>query len=217
MTATKRIRRDPEVARAQILDAARRIMLDEGYAAVGARRVAKVAGVSVTLVYYYFPTTDDLLIALYRRGTEAEPANVEQVLASGDPLMALWKDQTDPARAALGAEFLALANHRKAIRSEIIRHAEAARARQAEALAHILDGAQIADASCPPLCMATLITSVARTLIMEDGVGISLGHQETRTFVEALLARLRRPQRPRNAGEADPAAGARRRGRSKAR
>lgn len=190
MKSTKRIRRDPEVARAQILDAAKQIMLDEGYAAVGARRVAEAAGVSVTLVYYYFPTTDDLFIALYRHAADGEPAKLEQALASDDPFAALWKDQTDPARAALGIEFLALANHRKVIRSEIIRHAEAARARQADALAQIFAGAQVAGTPCPPLCMATLITSVARTLIMEDGVGISLGHDETRAFVEALLARL---------------------------
>lgn len=190
MKATKRIRRDPEVARAQILDAAKQVMLDEGYAAVGARRVAEAASVSVTLVYYYFPTTDDLFIALYRHVTGAEPARLEQALTSDDPLAALWKDQTDPVRAALGVEFLALANHRKVIRSEIIRHAEASRARQADTLGRLLAGAQVAGTPCPPLCMATLITSVARTLIMEDGVGVSLGHDETRAFVEALLARL---------------------------
>jgi AcrR family transcriptional regulator len=190
MKSTKRIRREREVARAQILDAAKQIMLDEGYAAVGSRRVAEVAGVSVTLVYYYFPTTDDLFIALYRHVTEAEPSNLERALASADPLAALWQDQTDPARAALGVEFLALANHRKVIRSEIIRHAEATRACQAQALAGLLDGLEIVGAPCPPVCVATLITSVARTLIMEDGVGIALGHDETRALVDRVLAQL---------------------------
>jgi AcrR family transcriptional regulator len=190
MKPTKRIRRDPDAARAHILDAAKQIMLEEGYAAVGTRKVAEAAGVSVTLVYYYFPTADDLFIALYRHTSGAEAAKQQQALASDAPLAALWRDLNDPARAALGVEFLALANHRKSIRSEIIRHAEAARARQAEALARILDPVQVLDRPCPPVCMATLLMSVARTLIQEDGVGIALGHDETRTFVEALISRL---------------------------
>ena len=38
-------------------------MIDEGYAAVSTRRVAAKAGLTPPLVHYYFPTTDDLLLA----------------------------------------------------------------------------------------------------------------------------------------------------------
>lgn len=191
MKSPKRIRRDPEIARAQILDAAKQIMLDEGYAAVGTRRVAEVAGVSVTLVYYYFPTVDDLFLALYRYLIDVKHVKLEEASASADPLSALWHEQIDPARGALGAEFLALANHRKVIRSEIVRYQRKARAQQAKRLARVLEEVHVGAIPCPPICLVTLIVSVARTLIMEDGIGVSIGHKETRAFVEALLAQWR--------------------------
>ena len=65
--SAKRIRRAPADAKLLILRTAERIMRDEGYAAVTVRHVAKVAGVSSTLLHYYYPTADDLLVALYRQ------------------------------------------------------------------------------------------------------------------------------------------------------
>ena len=47
----------------------------EGYAAATSRRVADEVGVQRALVYYYFPTMDDIYLAVLRRGTEARLAN----------------------------------------------------------------------------------------------------------------------------------------------
>lgn len=185
----KRIRRTPDEARAIILDTAKRVMLAEGYAAVSTRRVAKFAGISARLVHYYYPKTDDLLIALYRHTSQQDLDALLSALNSDAPVSALWSHQTQGERAALGAEFLALANHRKAIKSEIVRYSERVRALQAEVL-----GRRVHDVPetgpCPPLCVATLMTSISRTLMMEDAVGISLGHAETKAFVERMLAQL---------------------------
>src|SRR5580692_3185069 len=105
-------------------------MLEEGYAAVSVRRVAKSAGVSSTLLHYYYPTADDLLVALYRHSSEKDLEQLHQALKAADPIQALWNYQTDAARTALGVEFLALANHRKMVKSEISRFAEHARSLQ---------------------------------------------------------------------------------------
>ena len=48
----KRTRRTPDDAKFLILEAAKRVMLEEGYAAVGTRRAAEIAGVSPTLIHY---------------------------------------------------------------------------------------------------------------------------------------------------------------------
>ena len=45
----RRVRREPEVARKLILDAAEQVMRDEGYTAVSTRRVAKDAGLAPAL------------------------------------------------------------------------------------------------------------------------------------------------------------------------
>ncbi len=195
MKSTKRIRRTPDEAKLLILRTAERIMLDEGYAAVTVRHVAKGAGVSSTLLHYYYPTADDLLVALYRHASQKDLEQLHRALGSADPMMALWRYQTDTARTALGVEFLALANHRKAIKAEITRFAEHARSLQTQALSP-LPGAGITPA-CSPVCLSMLLTSVSRNLILENGVGISSGHAEARAYVEQALINLKKARRQR--------------------
>lgn len=189
MTGKKRVRREPEEARKLILSTAEKIMLDEGYAAVTVRRVAKEARLSSPLLHYYYPTADDLLVALYRQTSQHDLETLERALAAPDPIAALWSYQTDSARTALGVEFLALANHRKAIRTEIARFATHARMVQVRALEPLLDkrgeGVSAEGASM-------LLTSVSRNLIMESAVGISLGHADARELVERSLELLRK-------------------------
>ena len=189
MKSTKRIRRSATDAKLLILRTAERIMLDEGYAAVTVRGVAKCAGMSSTLLHYYYPTADDLLVALYRHASEKDLEQLHQALKAADPIMALWDYQTDMARTALGVEFLALANHRKVIKSEITRFAEHARSLQTRTLSNLLSGAGNTMA-CSPACLSMLLTSVSRNLIMESGVGITSGHAEARAYVEQALTLL---------------------------
>ena len=188
--STKRIRRSPQDAKIHILRTAERIMLDEGYAAVTVRGVAKSAGVSSTLLHYYYPTADDLLVALYRNCSEKDLEQLQRALQAADPIEALWDYQTDAARTALGVEFLALANHRKAVKSEITRFAEHARSLQTKALSNFFNAVGITSA-CSPECLSMLLTSVSRNLIMESGVGISSGHAEARAYVEQALSNLK--------------------------
>lgn len=186
----KRVRRDPEVTKALILDATERLMLDEGYAAVTTRAVAKLAGLAPGLVHYYYPSTDDVLVAAYRRTTQRNFESLTEVLKSADPLREFWRFQTDAPHMSLAVEFMALANHRKAIKAEIARYADHARDLQAEALAPVLKQAPIDPELCPPVCVTTLLVSVARTLVMERQAGISRGHVETQALMHWLLDRL---------------------------
>jgi TetR/AcrR family transcriptional regulator, regulator of autoinduction and epiphytic fitness len=190
--STKRLRRDPAEAKLLILKTAQEIMLEEGYAAVTVRRVAKSAGVSSTLLHYYYATADDLLVALYRNASEKDLHSLQSALSADDPVSALWTYQTDATRTALGVEFLALANHRKTIRNEIVQFAEKARALQAKALAALLPSSGIDSVPCSPLCISVLLTSISRNLIFESGVGISSGHAEARAYVERKLTALQR-------------------------
>lgn len=186
----KRVRRDPEVAKTLILDATERLMIDEGYAAVTTRAVAKQAGLAPGLVHYYYPSTDDLLVAAYQRSTQANFEGLSRALESDDPVRELWRLQTEATQMALAVEFMALANHRKAIKAEIARYADYARELQAAAISPAMMNSSIDPAVCPPLCFTTLLASVARALIMEQTVGISRGHSETRAFVQWMLDRI---------------------------
>jgi TetR/AcrR family transcriptional regulator, repressor for neighboring sulfatase len=59
----KRVRRNPEQARAHILDAAIRVLSRQGPDAVGLKEVAAEAGVSHALVTHYFKTYETLVDA----------------------------------------------------------------------------------------------------------------------------------------------------------
>lgn len=60
-------------------------MREEGYAAATSRRVAAEAGVKQALVYYYFPTMDDLFVEVLRAGAETALTRMRALLAEDDP------------------------------------------------------------------------------------------------------------------------------------
>ncbi len=186
----RRIGAESSATRAQMLDAADALMRDEGYGAVSTRKVAARAGLKPSLVHYYFPTTDDLLIALSRRGAEQSDAMLEAALTAPDPLHALWEFFADTSRTALMLEFMALANHRKAIRAFMVQHSEEMRQRQEVLIARLLGERLAGPGGCPPAGFAVVLAGIGRVLVMEGGMGVTMGHKEARAFVEHWLDQL---------------------------
>src|SRR6201987_3966226 len=81
---------DRDLKRKQILDAAEKLLLRNGYEATTMAEVARRAGGANNAVYWYFPSKDDLLAAVLdrrqKRALERVPASdpltpAEQVLA----------------------------------------------------------------------------------------------------------------------------------------
>ncbi|MGV0853469.1 TetR/AcrR family transcriptional regulator [Mycolicibacterium phlei] len=178
--------------RAALIEATAQVMLEEGYAAATSRRVAKRAGVRPALVHYYFPTMDDLFLAVLREGAEANLARQREALATGRPLHALWRlNSTHGAR--LFMEFVALANHRKAIRSEIADYAERFAAAEEAAVAAAMTAHGVDRDKYPPVVMSMIVTSLARIVLLERGLGISRGHEEVEAFIRRYLDRFETP------------------------
>jgi AcrR family transcriptional regulator len=187
MVSNRRIGAEDSKSRAALLDATEQIMLEEGYAAVSSRRVAERADLKPQLVHYYFRTMDDLFLAAFRRRAEVGLEHLTRTLASDRPLRALWAFGDDATSTALNMEFVALANHRKSIRSEIARYAEDFRARQTEVLTRVMEERGIDTGRFPPVALMTVMTSVAQILVLEESLGIDAGHAETRDLVQSLL------------------------------
>ena len=193
MTSARRIGAPDAKNRGVLLDAAEQLMLEEGYAAVTSRRVAEKAALKPQLVHYYFRTMDDLFLAAFRRRAEEGLEAQARVLQARQPLWALWRFSIDPAATAITMEFIALANHRKALKAEIAYYAERFREEQRKALSMVLDryGLNVGDpVEVPPLVWSVLMTSVSRVLVIEQALGMSAGHAETVDFVERYLHRL---------------------------
>jgi len=188
--SARRIGTEASKTRAALLDAARQLMLDEGYAAVTSRRVATKAGLKPQLVHYYFRTMEDLFLNLFRQGAELNLERHAQVLTSSRPLRALWEFSSDASGMALTFEFVALSNHKKAIRAELLSYAERFRALQLEVIGVALERAGVDQALYPPEAVLMVLAGVGQFVSMEVNLGLTTGHDQTRATVERLLHQL---------------------------
>jgi AcrR family transcriptional regulator len=177
-------------ARELLINATAQIMRDEGYAAATSRRVAALAGVKPALVYYYFDTMDDLFVAVLRAGAEASLDEMRRALTDDDPLRALWLINSDARRTGLNTEFMALANHRKAIGSELRAYAERVRDIETAAATVALRAHGVDLQEFPPVVVSMLLTQMARSMCNEVAIGVTDGHRELQAFVDRLLEGL---------------------------
>ncbi|MDE8650125.1 TetR/AcrR family transcriptional regulator [Novosphingobium album (ex Liu et al. 2023)] len=188
--AARRIGAETSATRTLILEATEKLIREEGYAAVSSRRVAARAGLKPSLVHYYFPTTDDLLIEVSRRGAAESDRMIEEAFASDDPMRALWGFFIDSSRTAMALEFMAMANHRDALRAHMAAHSEAMRRRQVEILGHLLGDRRLAALDCPPEALSVILAGIGRAIVMEANLGVSDGHEAARAFVERWLDQI---------------------------
>lgn len=188
--SSRRIGAEDSKTRGQLVDAAERLLLEEGYAAVTSRRVGARAGLKPQLVHYYFRTMDDLFVEVFRRRAERDLARFERAIAADGSLQNLWKLNADTRGADFIIEFVALANHRKAIRDEIARYAERFHRVQIQALADALAAAGIDADRLPPVVARLVMTGITQVLALDARIGVTAGHRETVAFVERAIAEL---------------------------
>ena len=186
MTAPRRMGTENSKTRQLLLDVTERLMLEEGYAAVGVRRVAREAGVAPALVLYYFRTLDDLFLALLKRRADEELERQARVLNAKPPLRALWELSGQPGTALI-SEFIALGNHRKAIRAELAADAERYRLAQIEHFNRLAENGELDVDGVPPAAIVVLTTAISRMLWMERAMGMTVGHEESVELVERLI------------------------------
>lgn len=191
MTASKSAGRESATRKA-LIQATAQVMLEEGYAAATSRRVAARAGVKPALVHYYFPSMDDLFLAVLREGAETNLTRQREALADDEPLHALWK-LNNAHGARLLMEFMALANHRKEIRSEIVGYAARFGDLEESVVALALRSHGVDAGEFPPVVMSMIVTSLARIMVLERSLGITRGHEQAAEFIERLLATYEMP------------------------
>jgi AcrR family transcriptional regulator len=197
MSPARRSPAEKSDTRTALLDAAEAIMLEHGYAAVTTRRIAaRAGGLNSALVSYYFDTMDGLFIALFRRGAQETQEQWAKVLGSPQPLWGIWDLLRDESHTARTMEFIALANHRKAIRTEIATAAKRFHLMQRKALTSALEGYGVDPSEWPASAVIVMMTGVARYLLIEQAFDVHLGHAETVTLVEEHIRRLEGDREP---------------------
>jgi TetR/AcrR family transcriptional regulator, transcriptional repressor for nem operon len=170
--------------RDQVLDAVERLLYDSGYAAVTYRAVAARAGITPSLVQYYFPALDELLVATVRRRSEQSLRRLVTMLRDRptQPVRVVWEFSNDETNAKLTIEFSALANHRESVRAEIVDHTNRLRAIQLEAL-----GSQELPQGLVPAAALFLISGIPKLIRMEEDFDVDVGHAEVLDLVNRWL------------------------------
>jgi AcrR family transcriptional regulator len=197
-TSSRRVGTETSKTRDTLLDCVERMMIDEGYASITYRALATKAGVTPSLVQYYFPSLDDIFIAAINRYSERSIAYLTDTLTkrAEDPLRAVWEYSWEEATGTMMTEFMALSNHRKSISTEIAAVTEAVRKIQLDALiAKFGESAKpIGDLSLPALQL--LLSGVPKFLNLEKGVGVKSAHDEVTEAFERFIDSVEPPPPP---------------------
>jgi TetR/AcrR family transcriptional regulator len=188
MAQARRLGKEDSDNRVRFVDAAERILAEDGSAALSARTVAERAGLKPQLLYYYFRGMDDLLGAVVRRVNERRLERFERALAADRPLRAVWELSCDPSSAALAAELSAVASHRESIRAEIIESARQFRARQTEAVAALLPSAYRNGGEVTAAGIVMIAAALSRMVVAESALGLTEGHDDALAIVDRLIA-----------------------------
>ena len=124
MATRRRMGTESSASRSALMDAVEAVMRKEGYAALTARRVARKCDLNYQLVFYYFGSMDELILATYRRHIERVRVAMEEALGSRHPLHEYWSVHSDQQDAVLNMEFMAMSNHNEIIRAETVQFGE---------------------------------------------------------------------------------------------
>ena len=188
-SAPRRVGATTSKTRDALLDCVETMMLDEGYASVSYRALATAAGVTPSLVQYYFPTLDDIFLAAIRRYSERNLETLSKALDTrrDDPLRALWEYSWFEATGVLMTEFMALGNHRKSISAEIAKVTERVRKIELDALIAKYGKNARPGGSFSLPALQLLISGLPKFLNMEQAVGVKTAHKELRAALEQYL------------------------------
>ena len=87
MVSRNRLQADKENLRQEIMDAAREMFVEEGYANVSMRKIADKIGYSATTIYLYFKDKNDLLHQICEQTFARLAANIKAInLLSDNPM-----------------------------------------------------------------------------------------------------------------------------------
>ena len=153
------------------------------------RKIAARAGVTVGLVHYYFPAIDGLFVTLLRRRMDRNHERLLQALEErpDEPLRIVWEYNAEETSAALMAEFMGLANHRKAIMAEITEVTRRTRKVQVDAIAARWAHYEAAGMAPTPASLLFYVGMVPKMIQLEEAMGLTEGHSEIKRQLEAFL------------------------------
>jgi AcrR family transcriptional regulator len=183
-----------QAAERALLDAAERLLIDVGYAAVTTRRLAQEAGVNQGLVHYYFGSNENLLLRAFERFTERLIARQREMYSSDVPFIERWRTamrfllSEDVRYEKVWFELQAVAWNRPDLRDRLARVNAEWRAVLTEAFAQPHRELNI---TMPLDALVTLVMTFNQGIIIERLGGVEAGHIELLDWIDGFLEERR--------------------------
>jgi AcrR family transcriptional regulator len=80
-----------EAAESALLDAAERLLVEKGHAAITTRKLASEAGLNHGLVHYYFGSVENVLVRVLKRFTHRLTVRQREMYAADVPFIEKWR------------------------------------------------------------------------------------------------------------------------------
>jgi AcrR family transcriptional regulator len=186
-----------EVARTALLDAAERLLVEEGHAGITTRKVAAMAGVNHGLVHYYFGSIEELLFQAMERYTERLLDRQRALYAAEIPFIEKWRqamryidEDLEAGYPKIWAELHAVAWNRPQFQQRIAEVHLQWREIFVDALARAEDELDFSRTPFSPDAFVALVATFNAGLLLERLVGLNRGHRELLEAMDAWLTSL---------------------------
>jgi AcrR family transcriptional regulator len=189
--------RDRELVIEALLDAAERLLVNEGHARISTRRLAHEAGVNHGLVHYYFGSMEELLVQVLERFTARLVERQREMYEADTPFIEKWRTAWRFHEEDLAAgypkvwhELQALAWNRPALRERLVAVNREWRAVLREAFGRAREEYGV-EATLPPLDgLVALVMMFGQGAQAERLLGIDEGHAELLGWIDRSLESL---------------------------
>jgi TetR/AcrR family transcriptional regulator len=175
-----------------LLDAAERLLVDVGYAAITTRKLAEEAGVNHGLVHYYFGSNENLLVRALERFTERLIERQRELYSADLPFVEKWRTamrylvSEDVTYEKVWLELQAMAWNDEGLRDRLARVNAEWRTVLTEAFREPHRALGVA---MPLEALVSLVITFNVGVIVERLGGIETGHKELLDWIDGWLSR----------------------------
>ncbi|MEO8322600.1 MAG: TetR/AcrR family transcriptional regulator [Actinomycetota bacterium] len=180
-----------------LLDAAERLLIAEGHAAISTRRVAEEAGMNHGLVHYYFGSMEELFVQVLERFTGRLIDRQRAMYAEDVPFIDKWRtamSYLDSDQASgyqkIWFELQALAWNRADLRHRVARVNAEWRAVLTDAFERAARDYGIDTEAFPVPAIVSLVMTFNEGMILEGLSGVGEGQQPLLDAIDGWLQKL---------------------------
>jgi AcrR family transcriptional regulator len=182
--------------RTAFLDAAERLLIEEGRGGISTRRLAREAGLNHGLVHYYFGSVENLMVAVFERFTDRLVERQRTMYAADVPFIEKWRtamgfmeDDLAAGYPKIWAELQAAAMNQPELQRRIRTVYDTWRSVLTDAFTAAAREYRVSDSAVPAL--VTLVMTFTVGMFNERLVGVDTGHAELLAWFDAAIRSLR--------------------------